>query len=72
VVAELKSAHRFFYRFQEEQEDDDPRRLIECLQVKLRKKYGATPAFFLGTLEQALNAAFTQNSIEEVRPALYE
>jgi hypothetical protein len=38
-------------------EDDNPRRLIEYLQVTLQAKYGATPAFFLVTLEDALDAA---------------
>ena len=48
-------------------EDNNPRRLIEYLEVKLQSEYGATPAFFLGTLEEALNAATSDISKEKVR-----
>jgi hypothetical protein len=53
-------------------QDDDPRRVIEYLQVKLQTDYGVAPTFYAGTLEEALNAAAGHESIQDVRFALYQ
>jgi hypothetical protein len=54
-----------------EPEDVDPRQLIEYLQAHLRRTYRASPSFYVGTLQEALNAAASHESIEEVRLVLY-
>ena len=51
------SSHRVFYRFAVAPEDDDPKRMIEYLYGSFERKYDATPATFVGTLEDAVYAA---------------
>ena len=45
--------------------------MIEYLEVSFHKKYGASPAFFVGSLEGAVYAALHSDSIEDVRLVLY-
>ena len=67
---ECKTAHSFFYRFIVAPEDDDPRRVLEYMKATFLRNYGATPSFFIGTLEDAVHAALHSDSIEDVRLVL--
>ena len=71
VVAQRKRAHGMFCRFKVDWEDDYTRRVIEDMQANLQTKYGTTPTFFNGTLQQALNAASGSDSLKDVRLTLY-
>ena len=61
------SSHRVFSCFTVAPEDDDPKRMIEYPYGSFERKYEATPAFFVGTLDDAVHAALHPHSIEEVR-----
>ena len=50
--------------------DDDPRPMTECFNGYFQENYNACPAFFPGTLPQALQEALDNLSIEDVRHAL--
>jgi hypothetical protein len=64
-------AHQAFSRFGVSNGDDDPRRMVDRFSIYFQRNSDACPAFFPGTLEQALNEAFQTRSMEDVRLALH-
>ena len=66
-----EKTRRALLRFEVINEDDDPRRMVDRFSSYFQKNYGACPAFFHGTFEQALNEAFQTRSMEDVRLALH-
>ena len=56
--------------FQDQDEDDDPTRVIEHFNSYLHDNYQTSPVFFVGTLEQAVNRALHCDALEDVRLAL--
>jgi hypothetical protein len=47
--------------------DDDPTPVIEHFSSCFKEHYKNAPAFFVGTLQQALNKAFHVDTVEDVR-----
>jgi hypothetical protein len=45
--------------------------MIEYLEVSFHRKYGASPTFFVGSLEGAVHAALHSDPVEDVRLVLY-
>ena len=64
-------AHRALFRFEVANGDDDPTRMVEHFNSYFQKNYDACPAFFFGTLEEALSEAFQTRSMQDVRLASY-
>jgi hypothetical protein len=57
LLGKAKIVHHFFYLF----------KVIEDFHSHFKAEYGASPDFYIGTLDEAMHAAFGRNSIEEVR-----
>ncbi|CAF1111742.1 unnamed protein product, partial [Didymodactylos carnosus] len=53
-------------------EDDDPTRVIEHFNSYLQDNYKTSPAFFVGTLEQAVKAALHLDAIENVHRVIIQ
>ena len=61
------NADRALFRFEVIDGDDDPRRIVEQFNSYFQTNYHGCPAFFSGTLDEALNEAFQTKSMEDVR-----
>ena len=48
-----------------------PRRVIEPLHSHFKEKHGVSPDFFVGALEEAVDASLLGDSMEDVRLALF-
>ena len=56
-----------FLRFTVISPDDDPARVIEHFNHYFENNYNTSPAFFVGTLKQAVNEAFLPDASGDVR-----